>query len=73
MAKSHLQPSLTLLLFELILCHENRFHQLSDRRLDRHKEFPCVSAEKIEIIIQKTHISVSNMMWTSLPPPVNDW
>jgi len=36
----------TLLLFELVLCQEDGPHQLPDRRLDRHEEFPGVSATK---------------------------
>lgn len=38
--------SLTLFLFKLILCQEDGPHQLPDRWLDRHEEFPGVSAEK---------------------------
>lgn len=39
---------LTLFLFELVLCQEDGPHQLSHRRLNRHKEFLGVSAEKEE-------------------------
>lgn len=36
---------LTLLLFKLVLCQEDRPHQLSNWWLNRHEEFPGVSAE----------------------------
>ena len=36
---------LTLLLFKLVLCQEDRPHQLSNWRLNWHEEFPGVSTE----------------------------
>lgn len=38
--------SLTLLLFKLVLRQEDGPHQLPDRRLNGHEEFPGVSAER---------------------------
>lgn len=45
---------LTLFLFKLVLCEENWPHQLPNRRLNRHKEFPGVCAGvEIKCVWQK--------------------
>lgn len=59
--------SLTLFLFKLVLCQEDGPHQLPDRWLDRHEEFPGVSAEKGGTVVSGICISSFVLKLQSFP------